>query len=31
MLSVKFHSELDDAQVRRLLDERLAQFRAVPV
>jgi len=30
MLIVKFHTALDDAQVRRFLDERLAQFRAVP-
>lgn len=30
MLLVKFHSNLRDADVRRLLDERLPQFRAVP-
>ena len=30
MLLVKFHTKLDDVQVRRLLDERLPQFRAVP-
>ena len=30
MLLVKFHTKLDDTQVRRLLEERLPQFRAVP-
>jgi hypothetical protein len=30
MLFVKFHTELDDAQVSRLLDKRLPEFRAVP-
>ena len=30
MLLVKFHSGLDDAEVRRLLDERAPLFRAVP-
>ena len=30
MLLVKFHAELDNAQVRRFLEERLPQFRAVP-
>ena len=30
MLIVKFHSELPDAEVRRLMDERLSQFQAVP-
>ena len=30
MLCVKFRSDLSDSQVRELLDQRLAQFRAVP-
>ena len=30
MLLVKFRSSLPEAEVRRLLDERLALFRAVP-
>ena len=29
LLIVKFHSGLDDAKVRELLDQRLPQFRAV--
>lgn len=30
MLLVKFHTGLEDARVRQLLDQRLPQFRAVP-
>jgi hypothetical protein len=30
LLLVKFHSELPDAEVRRLMNERLSQFQGVP-